>query len=40
MISRTGREIIHPQDMLAVIVGRAESFRRQFEPLGPVEIVQ
>lgn len=40
MISRSAREVIRPQDMLAVIVGRAESFRRQFESLGPVEIVQ
>ncbi len=40
MISRSAREVIHPQNMLAVIVGRAESFRRQFESLGPVEIVQ
>jgi len=40
MVSRSAREIIPPQDMLAVIVGRAESFRRQFESLGPVEIVQ
>ena len=39
-IFRTAREIIHPQDMLAVVVGRAESFRRQFESLGSVEIVQ
>jgi zinc protease len=39
-ISRSAREIIHPQNMLAVIVGRAENFRHQFESLGPVEIVQ
>ncbi len=30
---------IHPQEMLAVIVGKAESFRRELESLGPVEIV-
>lgn len=40
MISLSARDIIHPQNMLAVIVGRAESFRHQFESLGPVEIVQ
>ena len=39
-ISRTAREHIHPQDLLAVIVGRAEIFRRAFESLGPVEILQ
>ena len=39
-ISRTAREHIHPQDLLAVIVGRAEIFRRDFESLGPVEVLQ
>jgi zinc protease len=39
-ISRTTREHIHPQDLLAVIVGRAEIFRRDFESLGPVEVRQ
>ena len=39
-ISRTAREHIHPQDLLAVIVGRAEIFQRAFESLGPVEVVQ
>jgi zinc protease len=40
MISRSAREIIHPQNMLAVVVGRSESFRHQFESLGLVEIAQ
>jgi zinc protease len=39
-ISRSAGEIIHPRAMLVVVVGRAEIFRRQFESLGPVEIVQ
>jgi len=39
-ISRTAREHIHPQDLLAVIVGRAEIFHRAFESLGPVEVLQ
>jgi zinc protease len=39
-ISRTAREQIHPQDLLAVIVGRAEAFRQPFESLGPVEVLQ
>jgi zinc protease len=39
-ISRTAREQIHPQDLLTVIVGRAEDFRRAFESLGPVEVIQ
>jgi predicted Zn-dependent peptidase len=39
-VSRTAREHIHPRDLLAVIVGRAEIFRRAFESLGPVEILQ
>jgi len=38
-ISRAAREGIHPQDLLAVIVGRAEDFRRPFESLGPVEVL-
>ncbi|MGE5252735.1 MAG: M16 family metallopeptidase [Planctomycetaceae bacterium] len=38
-ISRSAREGIHPQDLLAVIVGRAEAFRQPFESLGPVEVV-
>jgi zinc protease len=38
-ISRSARERIHPQDLLAVIVGRAEAFRRSFESLGPVEVL-
>ncbi len=37
-ISRIAREQIHPQDLFAVIVGRAEDFRRPFESLGPVEV--
>jgi zinc protease len=37
-ISRTAREVIHPQDLLTVVVGRAESFHRSFESLGPVEV--
>ncbi len=40
MISRVARQIIHPQNLMTVIVGRAESFRREFESLGPVEVVQ
>jgi zinc protease len=39
-VSRIAREHIHPQDLLAVIVGRAEIFRRAFESLGPVEVLQ
>jgi zinc protease len=39
-LSRSAGKIIHPQDMFAVVVGRAEIFRRQFESLGPAEIVQ
>ena len=39
-ISRCAREHIHPQEMLTVIVGRAESFHRSFESLGPVEVLQ
>jgi zinc protease len=39
-ISRSAREHIHPQDLLTVIVGRAESFQRSFESLGPVEVSQ
>ncbi len=38
-ISRVAREIVHPEGMVNVIVGRAESFRREFESLGPVEVV-
>jgi zinc protease len=38
-ISRSAREGIYPQDLLAVIVGRAEAFRQPFESLGPVEVV-
>jgi zinc protease len=38
-ISRTAREQIHPQDLLAVIVGRAEAFRQSFESIGPVEVL-
>jgi zinc protease len=39
-VSRTAREHIHPSDLLAVIVGRAEIFHRDFESLGPVEVLQ
>lgn len=39
-ISRIAREQIHPQDLFAVIVGRAEDLRRPFESLGPVEVLQ
>jgi zinc protease len=38
-IFRTAREVIHPQDLLTVVVGRAESFHRSFESLGPVEVL-
>jgi zinc protease len=38
-ISRSAREEIHPRDLLAVVVGRAEAFRQSFESLGPVEVV-
>jgi len=38
-IARTARTHLHPQRMLAVVVGRAEKFRRAFEELGPVEMV-
>ena len=37
-ISRTAREYVHPQDLLTVVVGRAENFYRSFESLGPVEV--
>ena len=40
MISRSAREWVRPQEMLAVIVGRSENFRREFDSLGPVEIVK
>ena len=36
---RCARENIRPGDMLAVVVGKSETFRRDFESLGPVEIV-
>ncbi|NWF53835.1 MAG: insulinase family protein [Syntrophaceae bacterium] len=39
-ISRVARQYVHPQDLLAVIVGRADVFRRAFESLGPVEVLQ
>ena len=39
-ITRSTREYIHPEKMLAVIVGRSEKFRREFEQLGPVEITE
>ena len=39
-ISRSAREHIHPQDLLTVVVGRAENFQRSFESLGPVEVSQ
>ncbi|HWU38133.1 MAG TPA: pitrilysin family protein [Candidatus Acidoferrum sp.] len=39
-ISRSAREHIHPQDLLTVVVGRAENFRRSFESLGPMEVSQ
>ncbi len=39
-ISLSAREHIHPRDLHAVIVGRAEIFRRAFESLGPVEVLQ
>ncbi|MGD0624899.1 MAG: pitrilysin family protein [Thermodesulfobacteriota bacterium] len=37
-VARTARGHIHPEKMLIVVVGRAEKFRREFEPLGPVEM--
>jgi zinc protease len=39
-VTRSARRHIHPEKMLIVVVGRAEKFRRQFEQLGPVEIVE
>jgi zinc protease len=39
-ISRAAREHLHPQDLLTVVVGRAESFHRSFEAMGPVEVAQ
>jgi zinc protease len=37
-MARSAREHLHIEKMLVVIVGRAGKFRREFEPLGPVEI--
>ena len=36
---RVARTHIHPERMLIVVVGRVEKFRREFEQLGPVEIM-
>jgi zinc protease len=38
-MARSARMHLHPEEMLIVVVGRAEKFRRQFEQLGPVEMM-
>jgi len=40
MIAHAARAYIHPEAMIAVIVGRAENFRRDFESFGPVEVME
>lgn len=37
-ILRCAQRHLHPEDLVLVIVGRAEAFRREFERLGPVEV--
>jgi zinc protease len=39
-LARVARTHIHPERMLIVVVGRVEKFRREFEQLGPVEIME
>ena len=39
-VGRVARTHIHPEKMLIVVVGRVEKFRREFEQLGPVEIME
>jgi zinc protease len=39
-LARVARTHIHPERMLVVVVGRVEKFRRKFEPLGPVDMME
>jgi zinc protease len=39
-VARSARGHIHPEKMLIVVVGRTEKFRREFEQLGPAEMME
>jgi len=39
-LARVARAHIHPERMLIIVVGRVEKFRREFEQLGPVEMME
>jgi zinc protease len=39
-LARVARTHLHPEKMLIVVVGRIEKFRREFEQLGPVEMME
>jgi len=39
-MGRSAREHIHPQKVTIVVVGRTERFHREFEQLGPVELME
>ena len=39
-LGRVARTHLHPEKMLIVVVGRIEKFRREFEQLGPVEMME
>jgi zinc protease len=39
-LGRVARRHLHPEKMLIIVVGRVEKFRRKFEALGPVEMIE
>jgi zinc protease len=39
-LGQVARRHLHPEKMLIIVVGRVEKFRREFEALGPVEMME